>query len=561
MKKLRKIFLYTGVALLLFIIYFLSAIYISVPIVEENSIVNEKRISNGQGALTLKNNWLRQNSSGLWEMYLEGNGYERGIAHGKLTKELGEIQEIAFIDQIRLLIPSDAYLNFLKFFVAYFNRHLPDHITKEYQQEIYGVSLFASDLFDFVAPKYYRILNYHGAHDIGHALQDKNMTVGCTSFGAWGKNTEDGNLIIGRNFDFYSGDAFAKNKIVAFVKPDSGYAFAYVTWAGFTGVVSGINQEGLCVTINASKSDIPTGAATPISLLAKEILQYSKNSAEAFAIAEKRKTFVSESILIGSATENRAFIIEKTPTRVNMHSETNDNVLVCPNHYTSKYFSNDYTNNLNRIESSSEYRFNRMRELITSKKELNPEKVAEILRDTKGNENKFIGYGNEKSINQLIAHHAVIFQPIEKKIWVSANPFQLGKMHCYDLDEIFNNTPSANIQWKSSVNNIPEDPFARSISFKKYQVFRMARNYLVHCTRKSKYISADEKILNIFESLNPKSYLSGWTLGDYYMAKKEFEKAVNYYQKALTKVCATQKEEIQIKESLLEAEMLLKDQK
>jgi hypothetical protein len=222
-------------------------------------------------------------------MYLEGNPYEIGYAHGLLTEELMAEQEKAFTGRLAELIPTRFYQRFMLGFVRYFNRNLEEYVLPEYREEIFGISRNAPTEYDFIAPAYARMLNYHAAHDLGHAMQNLNL-VACTAFGAWDGRTADSNLLIGRNFDFYINDEFAENKILCFVAPDSGYRFVSVTWAGFAGVVSGMNEKGLTITLNAAKSDIPFGARTPVSLLAREIIQYASTIQEAIAIAESRET-------------------------------------------------------------------------------------------------------------------------------------------------------------------------------------------------------------------------------------------------------------------------------
>ena len=547
------------VTFLVFLIYFICAIIIKEPIIKDRSAEKMIRLNPSENFYTLGNNWLKKSESGLWEMYIEGDGFERGVAIGKLTKELAEKQETAFIKQIKELIPSDNYLKFLKYFVAYFNRKLPDYITDEYKEEIYGVSLYASDKFDYIGPKYYRVLNYHGAHDIGHALQDKNMTVGCTSFAAWGQKTDDGKIIVGRNFDFYSGDEFAENKIVCFCKPKTGYKFMYITWAGFTGVVSGMNDQGLTVTINSAKSDIPKSAATPISLVVKEILQYSKNIQEAMEIAKKRRTFVSESILIASVNDGKSYIIEKTPTKTNLYFE-NRNLIVCSNHYQSNLFKSDISNNKNILESSSIYRKVRMEQLLQQSTscgaKMNYMKAAAIMRNQLGINDKNIGLTNEKSINQLIAHHSVIIKPEDRLMWVSTQPFQLGKYCCYDLNKVF--AEAATLKEKKEINEpdktIPEDSFLLSKQYLNYLFFKKIKTGIQYCTKSDFNLTVSPAIIEKFIASNPESYYTYWIIGDYYKKNGNKKKAVYYYNLAITKEVATNKEATKIKVLITDCE-------
>lgn len=551
-KLLLKVTLVLLLLVVAFLIYFIAAIHQSVPEISDRSIEKKQVTQVSATFKKLDASWIKKNESGLWELYLEGDGFSRGVINGKLTKQLAEYQETVFIKQIQELVPSEKYLHFLKYFVAYFNRNMPDHITNEYKEEIYGVSLSASDKFDRMAPKYYRILNYHSAHDIGHALQDKNMTVGCTSFGVWNTRTADGKLLLGRNFDFFAGDNFAENKIVCFTKPTTGHKFMYVTWAGFTGVVSGMNDKGLTVTINASKSEIPKSAATPISLLAKEILQYASNITEAYAIAQKRETFVSESILIGSAADKKSAIIEKTPGKTNLYTESGDE-LICSNHYKSKAFEHDYINNKNIVESSSLYRKIRMEQLLSRIQKFSPEAVAAVLRDQNGlNDNK-IGLTNEKGINQLIAHHSVIFKPEEGLMWVSTAPYQLGKYVCYDLNKVFKEAPGLtnNREIQEFTKTIAADTFLMTKQYQNFLHFKQLKHYIQFCTRSEYSLSVDEKYITAFVQSNPNSYFTYWIVGDYYSKMKDYSRAREYYETALTKEVATQKEADKIKELVL----------
>lgn len=535
-----------------FSIYFFIAIQISEPEIANKSALKKERVQYGSNFYKIDNNWLRKSDSGLWELYVEGDGFERGAANGHLTKELANFQEEAFFSQIQILIPNLDYLKFLKYFIAYFNRHLPDHIIDEYKEEIYGISRFASDKYDFVGPKYQRILNYHGAHDIGHAIQDKNMMVGCTSFGVWGNKTPDGELLIGRNFDFFSGDEFAINKIVQFTKPKRGYKFATITWAGFIGAASGMNDQGITVTINASKSSIPTDAATPIALLAREILQFSKNINEAIAIAKKRKVFVSESILVGSANDNKAIIIEKTPTEMDVYDAGGDEIL-CSNHYQGKTFGNELTNLKNQIESSSLYRKIRLKQLLKTKNQLDYLKAAEVLRNQNGINEKNIGLGNEKALNQLIAHHGIIFKPKQKLMWISINPFQCGKFVCYNLDKVFSSVKNLDSKTTITVDSltIPTDPFVYSKNYQDYLRFKHLKHYIQYITKAPGYIYLKSKFESAFINSNPKSYYTYQILGDYYKSKFNYKTAFYYYKKALVMEVATLKEENQIKKDLI----------
>jgi len=537
-RRLIRVIAVICILMLLGFLYLFIVSTTNPPKIADNQAVSWQRTETSPGFYTLKNNWFRKSKSGLFELYVEGKPFERGVVNGKLTMELIRLQEDYFNDQINRMVPSNFYRHFLKYVVGWFNRDLDKHVTEEDKEEIYGISLSASEKYNYIGNNYQRILNYHAAHDIGHALQNLAL-VGCTSFGTWGSRSEDGNMIIGRNFDFYVGDHFSENKIVSFENPANGFKFMSVTWGGFIGVVSGMNEKGLTVTINAAKSDIPAGSASPVSLVAREILQYAENIEQASMIAKKRKMFVSESFLIGSAEDGKAVIIEKTPDSVGMY-DPGKNEIICANHFQSKELAGLRSNQIQIRQSASDYRYHRVEELLAATKINTVAQTVRILRDRDGLENTDIGLGNEKSVNQFIAHHSIIFEPQKKRVWVSTEPWQLGEFVCYDLDKVFSlSGMKTNREIADSSLNLPADSFLLTSRFQQFLKYRAYKKDLME----GKEVSPDSLI-----SSNPNFYQAYRLAGDEMFKKKDFAQALIYYRQALSKEIATKNEENEIHE-------------
>ncbi len=539
----RRVLRVLGVFLvLLFIgaVYLVQVSKVANPKSADTGSLKLQRTDHGNGFYTINNSWFRHSKSGLYELYVEGDAFERGVINGKLTQELVIRQEDHFAAQITKMVPSKFKRSFLKYLIGWFNRNLDKNVTEEYREEIYGVSESASPKYKYLGTNYQRILNYHAAHDIGHAVQNLAI-VGCTSFGTWGGMSADSTMIIGRNFDFYVGDKFAEDKIVAFFNPTKGHKFMTVTWGGFVGAVSGMNDQGLSVTINAAKTSLPTGSATPVSLVTREILQYAKNIKEAIAIARSRKMFVSESFLVASAADNKAVIIEKTPDSLDVYDPQKD-LIVCTNHFQSKGLGKTKMNIEQENESASSYRYKRLTELLNTNGKNTVQKTINILRDQKGLNGANIGMGNEKAINQLIAHHSIVFEPKKLIVWVSTSPWQLGEYVAYDLNKIFAlHGLKENKEIADSSLTIAPDSFLFSPMFKNFEVFR---------SLKQQILDGGKVNTGSLVASNPEFYNAYLLAGDYLYKQKMYKEALQNYQLALTKVIATKKEEDHIKEQI-----------
>jgi hypothetical protein len=303
------------------------------------------------------------------------------------------------------------------------------------------------------------------------------------------------------------------------------------------GVISGMNERGLCVLVNSVPSDIPLSSATPVTILARRILQYAKNIDEAVMIAQKNRTFISEQFIIASAEDNKAVTIEKTKNNQAVYS-TSTPYMLCTNHFQSEEFSTKR----NSEKNSSQNRMNRMSELLDLTQSFTPRNMVDFLRDKKGKNGTDIGLGNENSINQLIAHHSIVFHPDSKTLWISTYPYQEGAFLAYNLNRFFDEAKNPKINGLSIEELlIPANRDFIDNKMANYNFYRYSINTP---------IQSFSRDIKLFINSNPEHYRTYEYLGDYYSYCNMMDKAQEYYELSLQKTISTDDERSKILEKL-----------
>src|SRR5262245_24307509 len=334
------------------------------PPIPANASILALKTNQHDGKLWLGQSWVGRRD-GLLTVYLKGDPFELGYSSGVLLQPQIHTLENEFIKMVHGYVPNEWTLNVLKWYVIYRNRHLTDYIAADYRMEIFGATVGCPDGHPEIGPYYNRILNYHAAHDVSYMMIDNPLVskAGCTSFGAWGPATSNGHLITGRNFDWEAAEVFSRDRVVIMCEPDHGIPFISLAWAGMAGVVSGMNRAGISVTVNGAPSNLPRETATPVAIVARDILQKAHNFDETMNILRGAKVFVSTLWLIGSKSDGKFIVVEKTPDTTQLREADGDSI-VCANHFESSGLRDDFRNQQHIAEATSVSRKTRMNELI-----------------------------------------------------------------------------------------------------------------------------------------------------------------------------------------------------
>jgi isopenicillin-N N-acyltransferase like protein len=186
---------------------------------------------------------------------------------------------------------------------------------------------------------------------------------------------------------------------------------------------------------------LPNQTATPVAIVAREIMERAHNLAEALKILRDAKVFVSTIWLVGSRADGKFVVVEKTPDATNVREPEGDSI-VCPNHFETVGLRDDPRNTNYMAEATSISRETRLKELIQeSDGKIDPVLAVEFLRDRKLPGGIFAGDGHRGSLNAFIATHATVMDLSAGIFWAASPPNQLGKFVAFDMNDFLHELP------------------------------------------------------------------------------------------------------------------------
>lgn len=474
--------------------------------------------------------WIDKSKYGMHQAVLSGSPFERGLTYGRNTQALLYLQENTLIEKLKEFIPSNFLLKVLDILTIRWFWGIDAYFEPWMLQEMKGVSQSASHEFDYLADRFTRQIAYHGLHEVSQMTIDQGGgdLMGCTVVAIPFKKS----WILGRNFDFEGGRIFDSEKVLKWVFPDEGYSYVSVIWAGMVGAVTGVNENGIYISLNAAGSSDFRRYGMPSTLVLLKVLQFAKTADEAIQILKNETMFITDIFVLLDARTGKLFRIEKSPRATEVIPL--DHPSVVTNHLIGKYWEEDSVNLYRKRELTSVVRAERGEALLQSitkesfKKAADGEEfVLRALRDKGEMNGTSLSLGNRRAIDPLIAAHSVIFNAENEILYVGQGPGVSGAFTGFDLKTSFRN------RRPEAVRFLPRDPLVSDSLFHHVResghLISQAQGFLKKGECDLAHEKLDQAALHFQES-------SGYytALGDYYLCKQDFVAARNAWKKALS---------------------------
>lgn len=143
-----------------------------------------------------------------------------------------------------------------------------------------------------------------------HAVPER--TYSCANFAAWGRATAGGRMIHVRNLDWNIQAGIQRFATVFVVRPTGKRAFVSVSWAGFIGVLSGINEAQISIGQVGAETVDATFRGEPMTFLMRRVLEETDSVAAAVSLVSSARRTVGVNYVVADARAKQAVVLETT---------------------------------------------------------------------------------------------------------------------------------------------------------------------------------------------------------------------------------------------------------
>lgn len=147
-----------------------------------------------------------------------------------------------------------------------------------------------------------------------HAVPDR--TYSCANLAAWGRATDGGRLIHIRNLDWSIRAGLQEFATVFVVRPAGKTAFINVGWAGFIGVLSGVNEAQISIGEVGAKTVDAGFDGEPMAFLMRRVMEEADSVETAAAVIAGARRTVGVNYILADAKVPLGLALETTRTHV-----------------------------------------------------------------------------------------------------------------------------------------------------------------------------------------------------------------------------------------------------
>jgi len=174
-----------------------------------------------------------------------------------------------------------------------------------------------------------------------NTVADLTTGLGCSTVIAEKERSSTGKPIFGRIFDWNPTKGITEHTLVVIYKGEGKRAFAAVTISPIAGVISGMNDAGLCVTMNeimlkqCKEKQEFNGKGMPMLLAFRRVLEECSTVEEAEKLLRTKEMERTSTTCMTICDKNGGAVFELTPKGVAVRKHENG-VCCCTNHFRTE---------------------------------------------------------------------------------------------------------------------------------------------------------------------------------------------------------------------------------